>query len=211
MKNLYLLKQSKNELQTAAERARSLADALDASVQRAKNDKSRSPAWIDGEINRLRSAAVPAIAEIVSGFDKKLAEILANKPFWDNKKLILSLQKFDENDLQKDAVIRSARLQELEHMDGALLQITAENAAFDENLPEYWLCYLLGQKMAGKPGWSGLSIDDIQIPDRDEALKIFDQCKALVHAAHVAFSVANGRVLTGTEKLANARMVQALG
>jgi len=203
------LKKMHAGLQSDADSAAAKAAALDAAIQKIKADGSRHPTWIAEKIAEARAAALPAIAAIVRTFDERLKLMEAQKRFWESKPFVLSLQKFDASNPANDAVIAARYLGELSMTSAAVLQLTADSAKEDNNFPLLWHCALAGQQRAGEPGWTGISLDDVEIPDQKTALDLIAAAKSLTWLAHSTYSVASGNVLTGVERLALARSQQA--
>ena len=191
------------------EKAQALLASLDSSIQKIKADGSRHPNWIAEKIAELRAQKIPAIGAIIRTFDDRSAEVMADKPNWQNKPLLLSRQRFDKDPVS-DATIRQSRLTECERMDAATLQIVADNAKGENNLPLFWCCFVTGLQRAGQPGWGGIDFANVVIPDQAEALQLIEQCSALTHLAHSCYSQASGNVLTGLDKMQVARATQSL-
>jgi len=183
--------------------------SLDSAIAKIKEDGTRHPTWIEERIAEARAAALPAIAAIVRTFDERLKLVEAQKRFWESKAFVLSLQKFDSSNPANDAVIAARYLGQLSMTSAAVLQLTADSAKEDSNFPLLWHCALAGQQRAGEPGWSGISLDDVEIPDQKTALDLIAAAKSLTWLAHSTYSVASGNVLTGVERLALARSQQA--
>lgn len=181
---------------------------LDGEVQRIKADASRHPDYIREKIAEAQAKATPAIAEIVRTFDDRLAPVMGQRRYWASKPLLLSLQTFDE-DAVRDAAIRSRYAAEFAAMPPAWLQLMADEAIDADNLPVLYQAQLAGIAHAGKPGWEGISLNAVEIPDQAEALLLIDKCKALTHQAHLAWSMALGKVQTGLGKLASAYQTAA--
>lgn len=209
MLKIEILRIMKASMKADTDKAQSLLASLDNEIQRIKADGSRHPNWIAEKITEARAKAIPAIGEIVKTFDDRNVQAMAQKEFWQSKKLLLSQQRFDKDPVS-DATIRSARLAEIALLDVVTLKSVSDDAKFDNNLPLLWMCFLVGQGRSDHPGWDGIDISAITIPDQDEALLLIEQCSALTHLAHNCYGQANGRVDTGLDKMTLARVTQSL-
>jgi hypothetical protein len=182
---------------------------LDTQIQQIKLDGTRHPDYVREKVDELRKSAIPAIAELVRTFDGRLAEISAQKKFWESKTLLLSLQLFDP-DPAKDAVIRLARIQELAMLNGPQLQLAGDNAVAENNLPLLWQVLLAGRLHSSEDGWTGTNLDAIEVSGQQVALDMIASAKDLAWTAHNIYSLATGNILTGIDKLTQARAQQLL-
>ncbi|MBZ0096987.1 MAG: hypothetical protein K8H75_16660 [Sulfuricella sp.] len=181
---------------------------LDSDSVRIKSDGTRHDDFIKEKVDEARAKALPQLGEKLGTFGSRLEAVKAQRKFWESKPMILSLQTFD-SDVAKDAQIRAAKLAELASMDSPLLQLTADSALEDADLPTIYQCYLASRDRHGTPGWRGLSLDDVVIPEQAEALQIIQQCTALTMQAEDIAKLASGGGLTPTRRLQTARASQS--
>lgn len=203
------IKAEHSAMKADVDKAEALLLAFDAEVQRIKADGTRHPDYVREKIEAAQKKAQPAIADIVRTFEARLAPVTGQKRYWQSKPLLLSLQTFDE-DAVRDSAIRGRYAAEFAAMPAALLQLVADEAIDADNLPVLYQAVLAGMAHAGSPGWSGISLDEVEIPEQADALALIDKCSALTHMAHSIFSRAAGNILTGIDKMSLARQTAAL-
>src|SRR5258706_13908305 len=121
-------------LQDDHDRAAAQARALDNVIQKYKADAGRHPDWIAEKIREARTQHLPLIAAIIHDFDERLALMEAQKRYWESKLLVLSLQRPSANPLN-DCIIAARYLRELSAMPTAVLQLVADGAKEDKDLP----------------------------------------------------------------------------
>ena len=196
-------------MQADIQAAQGLLSTLDAGIQKIKDDSTRNVDYQNAKVRELRNAALPAIGERVRTFDDRLEHVVGSQKYWQSKTLVLSMQAFD-TDPVSNSTIRLRHVMEFAVMPAAVLQLIADDAIASANWPVLWQAYLAAQQRAGEPGWSGISLDEVEIDDRTEALKIIETCKTLAWTAHNVYGTASGNVMTGIDKLAAARAQQML-
>lgn len=172
-------------------KARSRFLNLDAELQKVRDDSSRTQDYMRQKFKDLRDVGLPGIAEVISTFAARLERVIGSERYWKSRALVMSLQRFDP-DLVKDSVIRQRYIAEFALMPAAVLQLAADAAKMAGDLPLLWQAYLAAQRFEGKPGWSGIKIDDVTIPAQDEALQLIDECKAMNWAVHSLYATACG-------------------
>jgi hypothetical protein len=162
-----------------------LVDSLTAKIDAFKVDGSRSESFNAERIQKTRGEALPAISaqnEIITATEK---ELYAQKPFYESKPLILSLETFN-NDPAKDATIRANLGRELATMPIALLRLSIESAKADKNLPFFYQGYLAATARNNEfrqAGGFDVGIESVDIPNQLEGLAAISQAKANVKMA----------------------------
>lgn len=196
-----------NGLQADADAVGALGRGLDDFIQRVKADATRSPEWKSEQIAAARKACLEKMAEKIKTFPERVQALEAQRQYWSNVAFLLSRQKFDASETN-DSIVKMRQLRECEAMPPALLQLTADSAKEDKNLPLLWQCHLAGHALRGGAGWKGIHLDDVKVPNQDEALRLIALASAVEYAARSAYGVASGGILTGADKLNLARVQQ---
>lgn len=191
------------------DKAQNLLALLDVQIQRIKADGSRHPDYIREKIAEAQAKAIPAIAEIVRTFSDRLAPVNGQKRYWQSKPFLLSLLTFDDDPV-RDTAIRTRYASEFSWMPPAWLQLVADEAIDAGKLAILYQAVLVSMGHAGKPGWLGISLDKVEVPDQAEGLELIEKCNALTATAHSIWGLANGKVLTGVEKMNLARQTAVL-
>lgn len=183
---------------------RAALDKLNAGIQRIKSDGTRHDSYIAEKVDEARAAAMPPLTEKLVTFGPRLATVKAQQRYWDSKPFLLSQQVFD-SDPAKDGTIRQAKGAEFAAMDSALLQLAADSAKEDKNFPLLYQAYLAGLARHSQPGWDGIDLADVVIPEQAEALRLIRECEGLAMQAQDIVAQASGSGLTPVRKLQTAR------
>lgn len=179
-------------------------DRLNAKIVSIKSDATRHDDYIKEKVDEARQAALPAMGELLGTVGPRLEEAKAQRRYWESKPLVLAQQTFD-SDLVKDSTIRQSKGAEFGAMDSALLQLIADSAIDDGNLPLIFQAYLAGFARHGQPGWRGVDLSNVAIPEQDTALQIIRQCEGLAMKASDIVAQASGGGLTPVRRLQSAR------
>lgn len=179
-------------------------DRLNAEIFRIKSDNSRHDSYIAEKVDDAKKAALPAMGERLGTFGFRLETAKAQRKFWESTPMVLAQQTFD-NDPVKDAAIRQSKGFEFAAMDSSLLQLVADSAKEDANLPLLFQAYIAGFARHGQPGWRGIDLSDVVIPEQAAALQIIRQCEGLAMQASDILAQASGGGLTPVRKLQTAR------
>jgi|GEM_PF-4299233 len=177
---------------------------LNAEITHIKSDGTRHDSYIKDKVAEARNKPLSELGAILGTFGTRLDKVKAQRPYWDNVPFLLGQQVFD-NDPVKDATIRLAVGSEFALMDSTLLQLAADSAKDDKNLPLLWQTWLAGLNRNGQPGWRGLDITGVVIPDREEALLLIRGCEGLTMQASDIMAQASGGGLSSVRKLQTAR------
>lgn len=179
-------------------------DQLNATIVRIKSDDSRHDSYVADKVDEARKAALPAMGARLGTFGERLETVQAQEKYWSSKAMVLAQQTFD-SDPVKDATIRQSKGAEFAAMDSALLQLVADSAIDDNNLPLIFQVYLAGFPRHGQPGWRGIDLSEIVIPEQDAALQLIREVEGLAMRAQDIFAQASGGGLTPVRKLQTAR------
>lgn len=186
-----------NEMQAALGR-------LNSEIERLKSDPSRNADWLRSKIEEARAAAMVPLGEKLGIFGARLEATRAQERFWQSKELVLSLQAFDA-DPAKDAAIRLAKIAEFAATPARVLQLIADSAKEDNNFPLLYTAYIAGHDRTGQPGWRGIDLADVALPEQDAALQIIREVEALTMRAQDIVALASGSGLSPVRKLQTAR------
>lgn len=166
-------------------------DRLNAVIEKAQTDPSRSRDWVVSEVKQARERATPAMGDqlrIIQDLDETSGKV---KKFWESKPLLLSIQTFDPLP-EKDAAIRMCYASELGRVPLPMLAATFENAKFDKALALIYQCWLAGAGRSGEAGFTDscdLALgDDIVIPGQATALAAISTCHSNRAHAEMMFS-----------------------
>lgn len=179
---------------------------LQAEIKRIQADGTRHPAWITEKSNELRSKYLGELNSILGSVERGYERLKAQHKFYGDKSLLLSKLPFTP-DLAQDSAIRLRYLEEFSRMPGRLLQLVADDALADNNLPLLYMTYLTGKK--GSSGWRGIDLSRVNIPNQDAALAIIEEARGLAMQAHNIVALASGQEIFGLRKLQTARALGA--
>ncbi|CAG9932211.1 hypothetical protein [Candidatus Nitrotoga arctica] len=182
--------------------------ALNAVIETAEKDKSRSRDWVLSTVKAAREKALPAITAELKTIMTMADTSSAHQRFWENRPLLLSLQKFDEDDA-KDAQIRIYHAAELASSSLPLLGLMLENARSDKNLALIYQCWRVGQGRSSEAGFVDsvdLALDGIEIPGQAISLSAIATCISNRSYAEMIWSAAgSGRSADPVRRLTVAR------
>lgn len=204
MLKLPQLQAIRSGLQSDVATLQAIGDKLNGETVRLKSDTSTKDSHIAEKVDEARGAVLPRMGEILGTFGARLDTVKAQQKFWESKPMVLSLQAFD-SDPVKDATIRLAKMAELAAMDSALLQLTADSAIDDNSFPMIHMTYVAGFSRHGQPGWRGIDLSEVVIPEQDAALLLIREVEGLAMRAQDIFAQASGGGLTPVRKLQTAR------
>lgn len=179
-------------------------DKLNAEIVRIKSDGTRHDDYIAEKVDEARKAVLPAMGERLGTFGERVERAKAQRKYWNSKTMILSLQMFDADPL-RDATIRLAKGAELAAMDSALLQLVADSAIEDGNFQMIYMAYLAGFARHGQPGWRGMDLAGVAVPEQDSALAIIREIEGLTMKASDILAQASGGGLSPVRRLQTAR------
>ncbi|MGK2913914.1 MAG: hypothetical protein ACSLE5_05555 [Porticoccaceae bacterium] len=195
MKTLSALKTLQGESAAAIGRMESQSATLNALIERLEADTSRSREYTLEVVKDARNKALPALSDAVNAITAAAKEAAPQRRFWESAALLMSLRQFDD-DPSKDSLIKAHWRAEFENMPAQLLQLTFENAQFDNNLPLLWLAFSTGARRGeGNAGFAGaitMSLGDVVVPEQAAALAAIEVCDANVGRAEMIFAVATG-------------------
>ena len=177
----------------------SVLDSLSAEIARFEADGTRRPDWVRERTDEARRKAFTALGPSWRFLQEQAAAVKAQSRFWESRNLLLSLEKFDEDQV-KDRAIRQSYMAELNALSPEELQLVAAHARDDGNLPLLWQCHLAGRRWADVKGATGVDVSDVKVPGQAEALQAIRDCGALVAAGEFIVGQTSGRVKP-TQKL----------
>ncbi len=196
------------KMKSSVQAAQKLLADLDARIAEIQRDGSRHPNWIAEKERAARAETAPKIGALIRDIEKEVGAVHAQRRFWGSKTMLLSQQMFDPNPAH-DAAIRTRYMNELSLLNADELKLVAEAAVAAKNLPLVWQAHLAGRKRSD-PEWRGIPLDDVVVPEQTVALNLIDECGALASIGHNTYRQAEGKSLTGLEKLEAARAQQSL-
>ena len=185
-------------------------DRLNGNIIGIKSDNSRHDSYIAEKVDEARKAALPQMGDLLGTFGGRLETVQAQRKFWESKELILSMQTF-ANDPAQDATIRLGKIAEFAAMPARLLQLVGDSAKEDNNYALLFVAFIAGHDRAGQPGWRGIDLSDVAVPEQTEALQLIKQSEALAMRASDIVALASGGGLTPVRKLQTARALNAGG
>lgn len=210
MKSAEQLQKNMTNSNLAVSKMEAAIQSLNAEIERAEGDGSRSRDWVLATVKTARDAALPAL-----GSELKTVQLLAaasglQRQFWESTPLLLSLQMFDA-DAANHAQIQMAYAVSLASMPLPLLNLTFQNARGDKNLPLLYSVWLAGVGRSAEVGFADscdLSLADIELPGQAPALAAIAVCISNRSHAERLFSVAVGQRIDPVRKLAVSREQQ---
>lgn len=182
------------------ETMQAVLDGLNNEIVRIKSDGTRHDDWVNEKVEEARDKVLPILGETLGTFGSRFETTKSQKQFWASKPFVLSQQSFNDDPV-KDATIRMVKGSEFSAMDSALLQLAADSALFDGDLPMIWQAYLAGVARNGQPGWKGVDLADLEIPEQALALRLIQECEGFVMKAHDIAALASSGGLTPVRKM----------
>jgi len=179
-------------------------DQLNTTIVRIKSDDSRHDSYVTDKVDEVRKSVLASMGERLGTFGARLETIQAQEKYWSSKPMVLAQQAFD-SDPVADATIRQSKGAELSAMDSVLLQLVADSAIDDNNLPLIFQVYTAGFSRHGQPGWRGIDLSEVVIPEQDAALQIIREVEGLAMRASDIVAQASGGGLSPVRKLQTAR------
>lgn len=193
MKTLSDLQTLQRESAANIVRMESQSAALNALIERLEADTSRSREYIIEAVKDARAKALPALSDALNAITAADKEAGPQRRFWESTALLMSLQKFDA-DPSKDSLIKAHWRAELAAMPAQLLQLTFENAQFDNNLPLLWVVFSTGTRRSeGNAGFAGaitMNLGDVVVPEQAAALAAIEVCYSNVSYGDMMFAAA---------------------
>lgn len=193
-----------NGMKSDVETMQGILDRLNAEIVHIKSDGTRHDTYIKDKVAEARKVPLSELGAILGNFGPRLNNVKSQTRYWNSVPFLLSQQVFN-TDPALDATIRLAIGSEFAAMDSALMQLAADSAIYDKNLPLIWQAWLAGLNRKGQPGWRGINPADIAIPEQTEALTLIRGCEGLAMQAHNIVAQASGGGLTPVRKLQSAR------
>ena len=199
MWNVKRILEVKDAMQAKKKAMQAVLDRLSVEIARLEADGTRHPDWIRDKTAEARHQALSALGPSMRFLSEQAAPVKAQSRFWESRNLLLSLQKFDE-DPAKDSAVRQRYMAELNALGQDELQLVADHARDDDNLPLLWQAHLAGRRWADVKGATGVDVSDVKVPGQAEALQAIRDCGALVAAGEFIVGQTSGRVKP-TQKL----------
>lgn len=169
------------------------------------NALSADTAHSEGFKSEVRTKTVAKMREDLAELRILAANAKAQRVFWQDRALLMSLQRFDP-DAGVDAQIRVNYRAELAAMPLPLLSLTMKSAMDDAKakptapavLARVWACVQAGRAAAAGrlPDWSS-----IEIPDQRDVLAKIDVTAAALAEGELVFGAVSGAPLTSMQRL----------
>jgi hypothetical protein len=202
MKTLNEIQQAVQTIRTHQTTAQNSASLLESELQKV-NDGTRSAEYVQQQTVALRAKHTPAITEALQAVTAISTELSASQSAWTDKRHVLAQRSLTagENfntpkDAGLEAISRIAKMQELALLPGDLLHSMADAAKGD--IRKHGLLHLISiennSRSDSTPGWSPISLDDVELPDRTQALALLQEMAGARHTMENTFKAAiNGR------------------
>lgn len=181
-----------------------ILDRLNAEIVHIKSDGTRHDSYIKDKVAEARKLPLSELGAILGTFGARLDTVKAQQCYWNSVPFLLSQQVFD-TDPVKNATIRLSVGSEFKAMDAAMMQLAADSAQDDKNLPLLWQAWLAGLNRHGQSGWRGIDLAETVIPEQMEALTLIRGCEGLTMEAQNIMAQASGGGLSPVRKLQTAR------
>jgi hypothetical protein len=161
----------------------------------------------------IRKPATTTIAGLARSIEENVAVAVRLQPRFESTELLLSGMTFSD-DPATDATIRQQRLAEYQAMPSRALQEVAAAAIADNDLASLWIAFVAGQQRHGEPGWKGVDLSGVVVPQAVAALALIGKMKATADAVRTLYAVVAGSapkgVAASAAKLAAERARRAL-
>ena len=206
MKALQEITNALKTIRSHREAAENAASQL--STEIGKIDSRFSPEIIKDKTAELKAKFTPTIIENLRKVSDLNDELRPTTPFWESRSFVLSQRPITRSENPADeAVVRLSRMTEYSKMPLATLELhlQATKAGGVPKQGELYLVHLEHSSRAGQPGWEPFSIDDVELPDRQEALTMLNEAKATQTAIENIWRGAERGSVLPTERMTAAR------
>nr|ART37179.1 D476 [uncultured bacterium] len=175
-------------------------DRLNAEIVRAKSDGKYSPKYVQETVEELQREALPYFGERLAALHASAKVARAQKVAWESRPLLLSMQNFSA-DRQTDSLMRLRHATEYASMNAALLDLHAQIALEEMDLPVLYQLYLASLKTHTTPQRVDVNIDAVTIPGQVEALQAIRDIEALPARGELIAGAATAAGLTALRKM----------
>ncbi len=175
-------------------------DRLNAEIVRAKSDGKYSPSYVQETVEELQREALPYFGERLKALHQSAKVARAQKMAWTSKPLLLSMQPF-ALDKQTDSLMRLRHATEFASMDAVLLDLHAQVALEEMDLPVLYQLYLASLKTHTTPQRVDVNIDAVTIPEQVEALAAIRDIEAMPARGELIAGQATAAGLTALRKM----------
>lgn len=183
-------------------------DRLNAEITRTKSEGKYSPEYVRETVEELQREALPFFGERLKALHQSAKVARAQKMAWESRPLLLSMQNFSENP-QTDAVTRLRYANEFASMDAKLLDLRAQIAIEEQDLPVIYQLLLASLKTHAGPARVDINIDAVTIPDQAEALEAIRAIEALPARGELIAGQATAAGLSSLRKMQLGREASA--
>ncbi|MHB8496056.1 MAG: hypothetical protein ACYC9Z_18640 [Casimicrobiaceae bacterium] len=203
------LQDRRTSMQLNVTRATEQVNKLTNAVQAVLDTPGLDPDYKRLKIEGLRKPVVDAVIALVNDTDAQNASAVEQKALWQSKSWVLQRAVFDADPVA-DATIRQAKQLAFAAMNPATVQSIADAAIIDGDLPTLAVVMSVSLAFSGRPGWRGVSLDNVVLPEQDAALQVIRDCGNLVTLMYQQYTLAQGKQMTSIAKATAGRAAQAL-
>lgn len=208
MLTLEELIETKDTMAAAVGEMQKRLDRLNAEIVRTKSEGKYSPEYIRETVEELQREALPFFGERLKALHASAKLARAQKMAWTSKALLLSMQPF-RADAQTDALLRLRHAAEYASMDSKLLDLHAQVAMEEQNLPVIYQIFLASLKTHGTTSRVDVNLDSLVIPGQSEALEAIRAIEAMPARGELIAGQATAAGLTALRKMELGRQINA--
>lgn len=205
----------KNDMTAIVDAMQTRLDSVMSKITKIKGETTRSMEWIRDEVNKAEKDALPFFGESLDRVNELARLIKPQQVAWASKPLLLSRQTVKDRDVD-DAIIKLRMSDECARMERNLLQLTADNAIEEGNLPLLYQAYLASLKTHSDAGNLITGIDrididlsNVEIPEQKEALDAIRACLQYPAKAELIAGQSTTVSMTALRKLQLGRQAAA--
>ena len=151
-------------------------------------------------VDELRKTAQDSLSALVRDSEAMVEAARGEAQHWANVELVLSRAKFADS-AADDTTIKAQKLAEFGAMSPATLQAVADAALASGDYATLWLAFNAGRAHHGQPGWRGVDVTKLAIPERSRALRALADIENLHRLTQYQFLVATRGTPTPVARL----------
>ncbi|OGU11551.1 MAG: hypothetical protein A2075_23370 [Geobacteraceae bacterium GWC2_58_44] len=216
MKTLSQIDLAVKTIRQHQETAQRQASALEGELMKV-NDGTRSAEYVTQQTSVLREKFVPAVREALAAVTGIVGELSASQAAWQSKAFVLSQRALTSTgsgnlygpaaDPALEAMSRISTMMELAKMPTDMVHQVADTAK--GNPQKHGLLHLAilenSSRDTSSSNWSPISLDDVELPDRTQALALITEANGAQASLENVWKTAIGSRVNPADRIAAAR------
>lgn len=192
MLKIETIKSTESKMRGVIEAMASRLEMLNNGIAKVRADTTRSPQFINERLDELYNGCLSFFQNSLKELEESGRQLQTQRQFYENKAFMLGQQPFAD-DPQTDALMRQRWAHELSKATAVMLELHVKEAKYDSNLPKLHACLLENR--------TEIDLEDVVIPDMDDALALIENAGRLVAKGAVYAGSASRTGLTSVQKM----------